>query len=134
MERFDELLSTFTQFFVRQLQKREDGNLRLVAQMCVDRGGERGHDEFVTAKSAEDRFSFQSGNQARFAGDDSGLRSAEQFVAAETDEIRAAFQRFFGRGFMLRETEFPGRDDRAAAEVLDQRNPFGARQSGELFD
>ncbi len=59
--------------------------------------------------------------------DDAGLRAAEQLVAAEADEVGAAGERVTG-GRLVGD-----RDERAGAEVVEQRQVVGARDRRQLL-
>ena len=60
--------------------------------------------------------------------DDPRLRAAEQLVAAEADEIGACGERR-ARGRLVRQIE-----QRAGAEVVEQRQRARARDAGEIFE
>ena len=62
------------------------------------------------------------------AGDDPGLRAAEQLVAGEADEVGAGAQRSRRRRLAL------DLDERAGAEVVDERQLVPARDRGELLE
>ena len=62
------------------------------------------------------------------AGDDPGLRAAEQLVAREADEVGARRERR-GRGRLALDV-----DERAGAEVVDERQLVAPRDRRELLD
>ena len=62
------------------------------------------------------------------AGDDPGLRAAEQLVAGEADEVRARGERRGRRRLAL------DVDERARAEIVDERQLVAARDRRELVE
>src|SRR6266511_1009832 len=63
---------------------------------------------------------------------DSGLqRGANQFVAAEANKTRAILQRFSRCRLMFGESQTLCWKDRAASQVLDERNALFPRERGE---
>ena len=89
---------------------------------------ERGERELVGAQRALERVAAQALDQIGAADDDPGLRPAEQLVAREADEVGPCGKRGSGGGLTL------DLDERARAEVVDERQLVAARNPGELLD
>ena len=66
------------------------------------------------------------------ADDDAGLRAAQQLVAAEGDEVGAAADAF-GDDRLLRQAVGRQVDERAAAEILHDRDAARAADRDERF-
>ena len=81
---------------------------------------ERGEADLVEAQGPLQRVLRQRRDQIGAADDEAGLRPAEQLVAAEGDEIGAGLERL-GDGRLVRQAPAVEIDQRAAAEILDQR-------------
>ena len=92
---------------------------------------ERGQPDLVEPQRALQRVSGEPCDEIGAADDEPGLRAAQQFVAAEGDEIGARRQRL-GDGRLVRQAPALEIDQRAAAEILDQRHAAFARQRREL--
>ncbi len=70
-------------------------------------------------------------DQVLAADDEAGLRAAEQLVAGEGDEVGAVGDRFGDRR-LVREAEAREIDQRAGAEIVDQRHVALVRERREL--
>ena len=92
-----------------------------------ERSFERGEAELVDAERAVQRMAAQSLDEVGAADDDPGLRAAEQLVAAEADEVGAGGERA-ARGRLVADV-----DERAGAEVVEQRQAVRACDGGELL-
>ena len=84
--------------------------------------------ELVGTDGAVERMAAQPLDEVGAAGDDPRLRSAEKLVAREADEVGAGGER--GRGSRLA-LEL---DERARAEIVDERKVVPARNRRELLD
>ena len=106
---------------------------KFFARCRFDRRLQRGKRHLVATQRAEERLTFQGGDETRFARDDSGLRAAEQFVAAETNQVGAGAQRFAGRRFVFDARRvFPSLTIAPLPRSSTKRNPFLARERGDL--
>ena len=105
----------------RHLRERTHG-----VEVEEQRALERGEPELVDAQRAMQRMAPQPLDQVGAAEDDTGLRAAEQLVAAEADEVGALLERG-ARGRLVAEV-----DERAGAEIVEQRQLVPARDRGEL--
>src|SRR6185503_16087194 len=97
---------------------------RLAAQVRIDGGLERRENQLVAPHRSKERLTLDCIDHPLAADDDATLRTAEQFVAAETHDIDAALHDFCWRGLMLHARDSLRLNDRAAAEVLDERHPL----------
>ena len=93
-----------------------------------ERALERGERQLVRAERAVERVAAQPLDEVRPPGDDPRLRPAEQLVAGEADEVGARSQRR-GRGRLALEL-----DERARAEVVDERQPVPPRDGRQLLE
>src|SRR5262249_20638413 len=84
--------------------------------------------ELVGTQRALQRMTTEALDEIRATDDDPGLRSAEELVAGEADEIGAS-GKGLPRGRLVADV-----DERARAEVVDERKPVAARDRGELLD
>ena len=93
-----------------------------------ERALERGERELVRAERAVERVAAQPLDEVGAAGDDPGLRAAEQLVAGEADEVGSRGQRGGRRRLAL------DLDERARAEVVDERQPVPPRDGRQLLE
>ena len=89
---------------------------------------ERGERQLVGAERALERVAAQPLDELGAADDDPGLRPAEQLVAGEADEVGA------GGEARPRRRLVADVDERARAEVVDEREAVPARDAGELLE
>ena len=87
---------------------------------------ERRERELVGAQRPLERVPAQPLDEVGAAGDDPGLRPAEQLVAREADEVGAGGEARSGGRLALE------RDERAGAEIVDERKLVPAGDRGEL--
>ena len=92
---------------------------------------QRGQPHLVEAQRAFHRIARDALDQMPAADDEAGLRTAQELVAGEGDDIDARFDRLARRGLMR---QAPGLeiDQRAAAEILDQRQALLAGERHQL--
>ena len=112
----------------RLAQHPHDRDLVRPVEVERERALERGERQLVGAERAMERVTAQLLDEVGAAGDDPGLRAAEQLVAREADEVGARRQRR-GRGRLALDV-----DERAGAEVVDERQLVAARDGRELLD
>ena len=100
------------------------GRVEIEAQRSL----ERRERQLVRAHRPLQRMAPQLLDEVGASDDDAGLRPAEQLVAREADEVGAGGERFLRR-------RLAGKlDERARAQVVDERQPMPARDRGELFE
>ena len=133
VERGDDPFGAAAQLVVADLHHLDDRNPRVAAQIGIDRGLERRQDQLVTAKRTEQRLPLERVDHPPAADDDASLRPAEQFVAAEAHEIDASPNDLRRSRLVLHAFDGLRLHDRAAPEVLDERNPFASSQRGEVL-
>ena len=91
---------------------------------------ERGQAGLVETQGALQRVAGELLDEVGAPDDEPGLRAAQQFVAAEGDEIGSLVQRLRYRR-LVRQPPALEIDERAAAQILDERDRMVARQRGE---
>ena len=109
-------------------QHRHLGERALGVEIEQQRPLERGEAELVDAQRAVERMAPQPLDEVGAADDDPRLRAAEQLVAAEADEVGAGGERR-ARRRLVGQVE-----QRAGAEVVEQRQRAARATAGELFE
>src|SRR4051794_25838521 len=102
-------------------------------EMQLDRRFEGSESHLVAAQGAKDWVDFESRNETRFTGDDSGLRPAEELITAETNKARALPKRFLRGRLVFIQTERLRGGKSAAAEIDDERQSPAASEISDLF-
>src|SRR5207249_6067860 len=86
--------------------------------------------ELVRTHRAHERVRTQRGDGRGTPNGETGLRSTEQLVAAEGDDVGTRRDRL-GDRFLAREAEARGVDERAAAEIVDERDAALVRERAQ---
>jgi hypothetical protein len=110
------------------VQHPEHGNLRWIVVVKLQRPFQRRQRELVGPERPLERMAPKALDELGVPDDDSRLRPAEELVAGEADEVGA------GGEAVARERLVAERDDRARAEVVDERQRSALRDPGELLE
>ena len=116
---------------LEELAQHRDLALRAAGEQGRERPVERGERQLVEPQRARHRIAPQRVDETRPAEHDARLRSPEQLVAREAHEVGAQTQARRSVGFR-RQTLRREIDERAAAEILDQRHAVRAAELRQL--
>src|SRR6185436_16657439 len=92
---------------------------------------ERSQGQLVRAERALERMPSQPLDELGAADDDPRLRAAEQLVAGEADEVGSGLQAL-ARGRLVAERQAAACEERARAEVVDERQAMYAGDPNEV--